>query len=463
MEQRIVEFVEVLRQNGLKVAVSEAKDAVRALAEIGIEDRSVTRATLKATLCKRTVDVAVFDRAFDLYFQAASKTLSGVDQSLSQQLEAAQLPAEERAQIAAVLERIAGQLHPLTQAAMQGDRGGLAALFRSAALQLDYARIQNALQTGFFSRRLAAAAGSEAMRTDIQTIAGSLEAAGVTPEGIEAVTAQLAAALRKIEDEAREEVRRQVGARLRKPGATVEDKSLHTLTKKEVALAEQAVRALAEKLKARLTRQRNRKRGTLNPRKTLRKNLTAGGVPMVPQFRARRPHRPDVMVLCDVSDSVRNASRLMLLFTWSLQSLFSRVRSFIFVAEIGEVTSHFKGQKVDAALDAALSSGVISLSANSNCGQSLASFAKSHLGSVRRKTTVFIIGDGRNNYNAANAWALEDLKRKAKRVIWLCPEPKSNWGFGDSEMTNYSRAVSKVVIVRNLAELEKVAPRLIPR
>lgn len=465
MEQRIVEFVEVLRQNGLKVAVSESKDAVRALAEIGVEDRGVTRATLKATLCKRSADVAVFDRAFDFYFLGASRTLANIEKSLLRRIEEEGLLGEdERKMIVWMMERLAGQLSPLTEAALQGDRGALASIFRNASLQLDFSRIQNALQTGFFSRRLAAAAGSEAMRSDLQTIADELSARGMSARGVEVVSQQLSSALRKIEDEARQEVQRQVGARLRKAGATVEDKSLHTLSRQEVALAEKAVRALAEKLKARLIRrQRNKRKGQLNPRKTLRKNLTAGGVPMVPQFRSRRPQRPDVIVLCDVSDSVRNASRLMLLFTWSLQSLFSRVRSFIFVSELGEVTKHFKGEKVEAALDAALSGDVISMSSNSNYGNALATFAKSYLGSVSRKTTVFIIGDGRNNYNAANVWALEDLKRKAKRVVWLCTEPKANWGFGDSEMTNYARAVSQVVTVLNLADLEKIAPQLVPR
>jgi hypothetical protein len=182
----------------------------------------------------------------------------------------------------------------------------------------------------------------------------------------------------------------------------------------------------------------------------------------VPQFRTRRPQRPDVVVLCDVSDSVRNASRLMLLFTWSLQSLFNRVRSFIFVSELGEVTKHFKDAKPEDALEAALSGEVISLSSNSNYGNALSTFTKSYLGSVTRKTTVFVIGDGRNNFNAPHVWALEDLKRKAKRVVWICTEPKANWGFGDSEMANYSRAVSQVVTVLSLADLEKIAPQLVP-
>lgn len=464
MEQRVVEFVEVLRQNGLKVAISEAKDAVRALAELGVEERELTRATLKATLCKRAQDVPVFDKAFDFFFSGASKTLENIEQSLVRRIEEeGLLEGDELKMIVWMLERLAGQLSPLTQAALSGDRAGLAQIFRQASLQLDFSRIQNALQTGFYSRRLLTAAGAEGMRSDLESIGRELSARGLGGRGLEVVSKHLAGALRKVEDAARLEVQRQSNARLRKAGVGVGDKPLHTLSRQEVDVAQRSVRALAEKLKARLVRrQRSRRKGQLNPRRTLRKNLTAGGVPMVPQFRARRPQRPDVIVLCDVSDSVRNASRLMLLFTWSLQSLFNRVRSFIFVSELGEVTRHFKDAKPEEALEAALSGDVISLSSNSNYGHALATFSKSWLGSVTRKTTVFVIGDGRNNFNAPHVAALEDLKRKAKRVIWICTEPRSNWGFGDSEMANYARAVTQVVTVTSLGDLEKLAPQLIP-
>ncbi|PZR17416.1 MAG: hypothetical protein DI536_03580 [Archangium gephyra] len=457
MEARVVEFVEVLRQNGLKVALSEAKDAVRALAEIGVDEREVTRATLKATLCKRSRDAATFDKAFDFYFSAAAKTLGGLEGPLSELV----LSAEDRRVLEKSLQE--RELHDLTRAALDADRARLAQIFREAARQLDYARIQNALQTGFFGRRLVVAAGAESMRSDIEGLARSMSGGGMSARAQELVNEHLAQSLRRIEDAARVEVRRQSDARLKKPSIGVEDKALHTLTKQEVDVAQRAVRALAEKLKARmLRRQRSKRRGQLNPRKTLRANLTSGGVPMVPYFKTRRPKRPDVVVLCDVSDSVRNASRLMLLFTWSLQSLFTRVRSFIFVADTGEVTSHFKGVKPEVAIDAALQSGVISINTNSNYGQSLVTFVRGQLGSITRRTTVFIIGDGRNNRNDPQVWALEDLKRKAKRVIWICNEPKPNWNFGDSEMNAYSRAVSQVVTVTSLAELEKIAPKLVP-
>jgi uncharacterized protein with von Willebrand factor type A (vWA) domain len=447
------------------VAVSEARDAVQALAEVGVDELPLTRATLKATLCKRAQDVATFDKAFDFFFAGASRTLEAIEKALLQRIqEEGLVEGDELKMITYLLERLAGQLSPLTQAALAGDRGKLAQLFRQASLQLDFSRIQNALQTGFYSRRLLTAAGAEGMRSDLAAIEAELEARGLGDKTIEVVSKHLSTALRKVEEAARQEVQRQSNARLKKASASVEDKPLHTLSRQEVDIAQRAVRQLAEKLKARLIRrQRSKKRGQLNPRRTLRKNLTAGGVPMVPQFRARRPQRPDVIVLCDVSDSVRNASRLMLLFTWSLQSLFTRVRSFIFVSELGEVTKHFKDAKPEDALEAALGGDVISLSSNSNYGNALATFVKSYLGAVSRKTTVFVIGDGRNNFNAANAWALEDLKRKAKRVVWICTEPKANWGFGDSEMRTYAKAVTQVATVLSLGDLEKIAPQLVPR
>jgi uncharacterized protein len=464
MDSRVVEFVEVLRQNGLKVALTETRDAVEALTVTGVDDPERFRATLRATLCKRASDVVTFDRAFELFFTGAVKMLDELDRSLAKRIEEeGLLEGDELKMIVWMLEHLAGQLSPLTQAALQGDRGRLANLFRQATLQLDFSRVQNALQTGFFSRRLLSGAGFDRMRSDVDLINAELEARGVSARGIEVASRHLSAAMRKVEEAARAETGRQITSRLKQTRAQVQDKQLHLLTRTEIEVAQRSVRALAEKLKSRLIRrQRSKKKGQLNPRRTLRRNLSSGGIPMVPQFRSRRPARPDVMVLCDVSDSVRVTSRLMLLFTFTLQSLFTRVRSFIFVSELGEVTRFFKDAEPEDAIDAATQSNVISLASNSNYGHALAEFTRGYLGSVSRRTTVLIIGDGRNNHNPANAWALEDLKRKAKRVIWICTEPRQNWGFGDSEMLVYEKGVSQVVTVQTLADLEKLATQLVP-
>lgn len=464
MEARVVEFVEVLRQNGLKVAISESRDAVEAIATTGVEDPDLFRSALEASLCKRAADVETFNRAFELFFTGAIKMLQEIDRSLADRIrEEGLLEGDELKMVVWMLDRLAGQLSPLTQAMMQGNRGQLASLFRQATLQLDFSRVQNALQTGFFSRRLLSGVGLEQARADIDTINAELQARGVSSRGVEIVGKHLSAAMRKVEEAARAEAGRQIGARLKKSQGSVADKQLHLLSRQEIEVAQRAVRALAEKLKARLIRrQRSRKRGQLNPRRTLRKNLSAGGVPMVPQFKTRRPARPDVVVLCDVSDSVRVTSRMMVLFTFTLQSLFSRVRSFIFVSELGEVTKFFKDARPEEAIDAATQSGVISLASNSNYGHAFAEFNRTYLGSISRRTTVLVIGDGRNNHNPANVWALEDVKRKAKRVVWICTEPRQNWGFGDSEMLRYEKAVSQVVTVQTLSDLERIAQQLIP-
>lgn len=464
MEARIVEFVEVLRQNGLRVGVSETRDAVSATNDVGLADRALFEAALEATLCKRIGDVETFRRAFQLFFTGTVKMLHEVDRSLAKRIEEeGLLEGDELRMIVWMLDRIAGQLSPLAQATLQGDRGQLASLFRQATLQLDFSRVQNALQTGFFSRRLLAGAGFETMRSELEGVGAELTARGVSSRGVEVVGKHVAAAMRQVEAAAREEAARQITARLKRSQGAVSDKALHLLSRQEIEIAQRAVRALAEKLKSRLIRrQRSRKKGQLNPRRTLRKNLSSGGVPMVPQFRSRRPARPEVIVLCDVSDSVRVTSRLMLLFTWALQSLFTRVRSFIFVSELGEVTRFFKDAKPEDAIDAATQSNVISLASNSNYGHAFAEFSRTYLGSVNRKTTVLVIGDGRNNHNAANTWALEDLKRKAKRVVWICTEPRQNWGFGDSEMLRYEKVVSQVVTVQSVSDLERIAHQLVP-
>lgn len=464
MDARIVEFAEVLRQNGLRVAVSEVKDAAQCAAAVGVGEKAALRAALRASLCKRAPDVAVFDRAFDFYFGGAARTFEALDRALADRLrEEGLLEGDDLQMIAHTLQWLAGGFQPLTRAALEGDTARLAQLLRGAAVQLDLARIQSQLQSGFFARRLAAGAGAEGMRADLKALEAELAARGLPPAGLEVVSRHLAAALRKVEEAARREIDRQVQARLGAPKGTLEDRPFHTLSRAEIELTTRAVRRLAERLKARLVRrQRSRRKGALNPIRTLRKNLTSGGVPMVPVFRSRRPLRPDVVVLCDVSDSVRNASRMMLLFMHTLQDLFSRVRSFVFVSELGEITRYFQDAKPEEAVDLALAGKVISVASNSNYGHALATFAREHLGAVSGRTTVLVIGDGRNNYNAANAWALEDVQRKARRVLWLCTEPKANWGFGDSEMRRYAKHCDQVVPVLSLADLERVADQLLP-
>jgi hypothetical protein len=464
MEARIVEFAEVLRQNGVRVATSELLDASRAATLVDLSDREAFRAVLRTTMVKRSADRAPFDRAFDVFFSGAVSLLEGVEQSLLDELAASgALEGDERTMTIATLNRLLGEMSPLTRAALQADRARLTQLFRGATLQLDFSRLQSPLQAGFYARRLLAGAGGDGLRTDIGAIEDELRRRGISTEGLEWVSRRLSDVLRGLEADARREVERQARARLRGTSSALAERSFTSLSRAELTQVQHAVRRLAERLKTRLVRrERSRRKGTLNVRRTLRRNMSWGGMPMVPVFRARRPQRPEVVVLCDVSESVRNVSRLMLLFTHTLQSLFARVRSFVFVSDLGEVTELFRTLEPERALDLAVTGKAVSLQSNSNYGNALASFVRRELPAITRRTTVLVIGDGRNNQNPPNVWALREIRRKARRLVWICPEERQAWGVGDSEMDLYARVCDQVVVVQSLSDLDRLADQLVP-
>lgn len=467
MEARIVEFAELLRQNGIRVSPAEVTDAVEALALTGLEDRETVRGALAATMRKRAQDHELFGRIFDLYFSGMAKVLEGLEGSLAGRIdEEGVLEGDELEMLLYTLRDLQGQMSPLTMALLQGDVGAIAKLLRGAALQLDFGGMTSPLQAGFYARRLGAGAGVGDADRDLRALGERLKERGIDAAHVELVARRLSERLRTVEDAARRWVEAEMQARRtreRGQSDSLAARSFDQLSREELERTTTAVRRLAEKLKSRLVRrQRERRRGALNVRRTLRRNMGIGGVPAQLVFRRRRPQRPDVVVLCDVSDSVRNVSRLMLLFVHTLQSRFARVRSFAFVSDVGEITQHFKDVDASRAVDLAVAGKAINVYANSNYGRALAMFARDHLGAVTRRTTVLVIGDGRNNYNPPNAWALKDVKRRARRVIWICPEPRSSWGFGDSEMPLYEKAVDQVVVVQNLADLEGAAEKIVP-
>ena len=355
MEQRIVEFAEVLRQNGLRVSVGEVEDAARAMAFVGLLERELTRAALRITLCKRAGDVATFDRAFDFFFSGASRMLEGLDRSLAKRLEEeGLLEGDELEMIVAMLGSLAGQLAPLTQAALAGDRAALAGLLRRASLEIDFSRLENALQAGFYSRRLLSAAGVEAMRSDLAALAAELAARGLDGRGLEVVSRHLSQALRRVEDAARAEVKRagRRAALADRPRARRQAAGT-ARPRRRRAVVTRAVRALAEKLKARLVRRRrSRRRAAQPPAYAAARTSRPAACPWCPSFAAVAPSAPTWSCCATCRTRCATTSRMMLLFTWTLQSLFARVRSFVFVSELGEMTRHFKDAKPEEAVDA---------------------------------------------------------------------------------------------------------------
>jgi uncharacterized protein with von Willebrand factor type A (vWA) domain len=466
VEALVTELAHLLRQNGVRVSPAEVAEAVAAAALVGAEDRGVFRAALRATLVKRAADVAVFDALFDLYVSGLGRLLEGLERGLVDELrEEGLLEGDELEMIAAALSERAPGMGPLARAALLGDAALLARLLRGAALQLDLGALPGAGAAGFRARRLLAAAGGGGVAADLAALEGVLRARGLAAGALQRVAERLGAALRKVEDAAREYAELSGRAATARRSEEARQGPLAPLGREEVARTEVAVRRLAERLRTRLVRrERSRRRGTLSLRRTLRRNLGLGGYPAALLFRRRRPQRPEVVVLCDVSESVRHVTRLMLLFLYTLQSLFTRVRTFVFVSDLAEVTRRLAEERDPArAADLAVAAGAVSLSANSNYGRVLRTFHRDFLGAVTRRTTVLVIGDGRNNHHLPEDWVLAELRRRARRLLWICPEPPEEWGTGDSEMPLYAARCHRVAAVTTLAELEGVADALVPR
>jgi uncharacterized protein len=466
MDAKVVEFTALLRRNGVRVSLAETMDVFQALDLIGLGDRDTVRAALRATAVKRAADVPTFDRLFDLYFSGLGEAIREVTAATQA---AIGLDEEDFARFLEQLEQLLKEqgieLSPLAQALLRADAGRLEQLLRDAAREARLGEIEHGFQEGRFTHAMAAALGLGDLGAELDRLRRDL--AGAAPDVARRLDEYLARRLRDLQDlmkaMVRQELDRQDVQRQDRQGLqNLAEKSFFYLTEDEIRRMDEAVTKLAQRLKNVVAvRRRRAKRGRFDSSETLRHNLQYGGVPFRIVFDHKRKDKPQVMVLCDVSDSVRNVSRFMLQFVYALQDLYSKVRSFIFVADIGEVTQLFAEYDANQALEEALHGNLINVYAHSDFGRAFRSFHRDHLAAVNKRTTVIVLGDARNNYNLPHEWVLKDIQQRAKQVIWLNPENRMTWGFGDSEMDRYAPFCTIVEECRNLNQLYRVIDRLV--
>ena len=464
------EFVHLCRKNGLRVSTAEVLDVARAVELTGIEDPETLRGALQATLVKRQADEPTFTELFDLFFYRRSEFLARArgDQPppLVTALREQGLTDEQIEALVAILADEAARMQPLARMGLGLRRASLEALIRLAGIRVDFDRLQNPLQIGFFTQHLLEALNFRGAEGELQALAARLE----RKVGAEDADRLLRAARAEL-DRARAQVRRYVADEFERRNARwqeavraqiLAEKPFGAMSEAELIRLRDEVKRLARKLKQMASlRRKVERRGRLDTRRTLRRALASGGVPFVIKHRRRRIERPKLVVLCDISDSVRHVSRFMLQFAFTLQELFAQVRSFVFVAELGECTDLFKQYEIQRAVDVAYAGGVVSVYANSNFGRAFRQFAEKHLDIVNTRTTVIVIGDARNNYHPPEAWALADIKARARRVLWLNPEPPMSWSFGDSVMRDYEPYCDRVEVVNNLKSLTRVVDSLV--
>ena len=423
-------------------------------------------------MVKRGEEVPTYDQLFDLFW-------SGFYDNLREAFgEAAEGLGDMGMDLEDLLRRIAealgslegefGDLSELARALLTADLSMMEQLIREAAEQAGVERIENFLQVGFFSRRTLEQMNLDGAADQLRELAARLEAAGLSPEEAEA----LRDLIERLMEAARRSVRAFTERELQKQNhdymekfrrETLLEKSFYHLTEEEIRKMREVVERLAQKIKNILSiRRRRLKRGKLDLHQTLRRNMSHGGIPFEVIFKQRKKDRPKLVILCDVSSSVANVSRFMMQFVYSLQEAFTKIRSFVFVAELGEVTQLFQESDINQAIEKALDGGdTINVYTRSNFGYAFHYFWQNYLSAVDNKTTVLILGDARNNYNDPRAWCLRDIHNKAKNVVWLNPESPSAWGFGDSVMNRYLPYIDIAEECRNLRQLSSMIDRLV--
>ncbi len=470
MQKKIIDFTNLLRKSGVRVSVAESIDAFEALDELSIEDREVFRDALRSTMVKRGDDIPTFDQLFELYWSAFYDSLKDAFEQAGQGLPGDIDLEQLLEQIRQGMQGMEGELDlsELAQALLTQDLSKLEQLIREAAEQAGAGRIENMLQLGFFTRRTMEQMGAEGATQELRDLAQRLRDAGLGDAEVEALMElvnRFAEALRRsVRNYTERELQQQnfdYMERFRRESLL--EKSFYNLTEEEIRRMREVVTRLAQRIKNILSiRRRRLKKGKLDLHAMLRRNMAHGGVPFEVIYKQRRKDRPKLVILCDVSSSVANVSRFMLQFVHSLQEAFTKIRSFVFVSELGEVTQLFHDEEINAAIEKALDGGdVINVYTRSNFGHAFHDFWKNHLSAIDKKTTVLVLGDARNNYNDPRAWCLRDIHSKAKNVVWLNPESPSAWGFGDSVMDRYLPHVDVAEECRNLRQLSKVVDRLV--
>ena len=484
-------FVTMLREAGLPISLTEAIDAAEAVRCVPLEDRQAVKYALGATLVKNSTHWKAFDTAFEVYF-----SLRPIEQ-LEQLDQAFDLPGEpmqfgrgsDAAQGggAGSLESVSSEqlAAMLYKALLEGDAGMLAAIARLAVER--FADMEPGRPVGgvyYLYRTL--------RHLDLENVlAGLMEAArsgqvsgdggadgGGTPGMIESLT-PLEERLMREEYKARiEMLRQEIEAEIRRrlvadrgPQALArslrralpEDVEFMHASRDELVVMRKAVYPLARKLAARLARRRRKgRRGPLDFRSTIRHSLAYGGVPADPRYRRPRPSKPEIMVIADISGSVSAFARFTLHLVHAIGSQFSNVRSFAFIDGIDEVTSMFERSEtiVEAIHRVNTEADVVWVDGHSDYGHALTVFWERWGRDITPRTSIIVLGDARNNYHASQSHVLAEMRRRARHLYWLNPEPTNYWGSGDSIITHYAQFCDGVYECRNLRQLEAFVEKL---
>jgi uncharacterized protein len=451
MRENLHRFFRAARGAGVRVSPAESIDAMRAVANVGFADRAILRDTFLLTLAKTQDEKRALGECFDLFFDLPELSQKASEIPRDGDSDAAEPQAPESA--AGEGQPTEG-LGPLAQMLLAQDRNEIAAAMANAASAASLSDIRYFTQRGIFSGRILNQMGIQRLRDDLDALVSTNPA----------VAERLAAALEALREAVRDTVSQALLLYGREETENLRNEILRNaplsrIEPRQVEQMRRLIRQIARRLRERYSKPRKRqRRGHLDVRRTMRRNAAWGGVPFLTAWKRRHRDRPKIVALCDVSGSVARVSDFFLLLIHSLHEVVSDVRSFAFSGHLMEVSDILESKTPEEAMAEIMSKVGFG---SSDYGSSFADFEKQWMSFITQQTTVIVLGDARSNNLDPRADILRRIGERSKRLVWLNPESRMAWGFGDSEMPRYQTFCTVVRQCATAQQLERAVSDIV--
>jgi len=449
MEKRIARFIAGLRASGVRVSVAESQDAWRGVEDLGAMDRDTFRLTLRSTLVKDHHDIPIFEELFPLYFGTDAPPLLNPEAELSQ---------EEQEMLYDAVQNIAMDLQTLLEWLLSGN-GPTEEEMDELADQAGMQWADNPGQAQWYARRMQRLLNWDQLQDILEMLWEKLAEMGMDPQKIEELKQQVGEnqgiLQEQLEQFAGERIQDQMVDNWQERRQNVNDlmeRPFGSLNESELDVLREQIRRLAARLRSRAAlRQKRAKRGRIDPRTTIRHNLRYGGVPFEIKLKTKRK-KPKLVVIMDVSQSMRSTVEFFLRILYELQDQIQKTTSYAFYERLEDVSDDFRNHEIERALNIVFEKFPY-IPYGTDLGKGLHTMSDEHIGMIDGRTTVIVVGDGRNNHRDPGLRYFSDIAGRARRVIWLNPEFPRQWGTGDSDMEKYAPICDEVYQVRNLKQL----------
>ncbi len=439
MQQTLENFLRALRSMDVRVSPAEAIDAHCTVDSVGYSDRTLLKDSLCIALAKSEDEVERFDECFDMFFARDEFRERNEDNAGEGMSETdSELLGEQ----------------PLAEMLLGGSEVEMAQAMEQAANDAGVANIRFFTQRGLFTRRILDRMGLRDLERLIANLnrAEGDDAAAAMAERLEDGRGYLFEEVRQYIDRQFELYARAAGEELREE--FLSKTNLSSIERRDFDRMHRIVRRMAKKLATRYARRRKHtKRGVLDVRRTLRRNMAHDGIPFETLWKQTKIEKPRIVVIVDVSQSVAAAARFLLLFLYSLHEVIATLRAFAFSSHLIEVSDILKNKTVEEAIPEVLEKiGFRS----TDYGRAFEDFEELHMDALDRHTTVIILGDGRSNDTDPRMDLMRQIHDRSKSVIWLNPEPEPFWGTGDSEMHRYRTFCHVAKTCSTVQDLERI-------